>query len=84
MELTGYQIKCLADFTDGEDIAEIIVEHFEASKDAETGEHMPAGLYAYFTEYPEEGRLYLPEAPEPVERVSLNQVREALSGSTAE
>lgn len=34
---------------------------FEAGKDEESGEEMPAGLYCWLTEYPEEGRIHLPE-----------------------
>lgn len=31
----------------------------EPYKDAETGEERPAGIYAYFSEYPEEGSVFI-------------------------
>lgn len=45
--------------------SELSFAQFEACPDPEGGEEMPAGIYCWFTEYPEEGRLHLPES-EPI------------------
>lgn len=66
--LTGYQIEHLADFVDRERDTELTLAHFpERSPDAD-GNEMPAGLYAWFTEYPDEGALHLAEQPESPEK----------------
>lgn len=58
---TGYQLKCVLDFIDGEDDCEVTIAYFDACPDTEnTGETMPAGDYVWLTEYPEEGRMWLP------------------------
>jgi hypothetical protein len=64
-ELTGYQVEHLADFVDREADAQISVARFDQDRTGSDGERMPAGLYAWFTEYPEEGQVWLPvDAPE--------------------
>ena len=58
----------------GED-ADVVVEEFGASVDAETGEAMPAGLYLWFADYPEEGRIAIDEdatAPQPDPQGGVN------------
>lgn len=60
MYLTGYQIKILAVLTDGDEDCGLCVEQFDATTDCETGDPMPEGLYAYYDEYPDEGRIFLP------------------------
>lgn len=81
VQITGWQVKHLLDFMDGEDEAELTLEHFaEERKDSETGEAMPPGLYAWFTEYPEEGSLLLAEktetdlTPDDVEQISITGI----------
>lgn len=64
MYLTGFQIKNLAVMAADEDECSICIREFEESVDDEDGEKMPAGLYAYYDEYPDEGRIYLPPEPE--------------------
>lgn len=60
LSLNGFQIKALMDMVAGESDSQITVAHFPADKDAETGEPMPEGLWAFYTEHPEEGRFFLP------------------------
>lgn len=60
MNINGFQLMHLADFVDGERETELTLEVFPEHT-ANNGEHMPAGLYAWFSEYPEEGKLWLPE-----------------------
>lgn len=64
-DLTGYQIQRLWDFVDGDVESELSLAYFdEARPDLEDPEEtMPAGLYAWFTDYPDEGSLWLPESP---------------------
>lgn len=62
--LTGLQIQHMWDYVDGDKETELTIALYPEGKDEETGETMPAGLYCWFTEYPDEGRLYLPETAE--------------------
>ena len=62
--LTGFQIKNLAAMTDGDDECELCLQEYPETVDEEDGEIMPAGLYAYYYDYPDEGRTYLPPAPD--------------------
>jgi hypothetical protein len=66
ISLNGYQIRRLWDFVDAEDEAEIEIEYvdYERPDGNSDGEIMPAGLYAWFRDYPDEGSLWLPETPE--------------------
>lgn len=43
----------------GGDEADVSVAWFDAVESNAEGEAMPAGLYAWCTEYPEEGRVFL-------------------------
>lgn len=61
--LTGYQIKQLAVMAADEDDCSMCVQEYEETIDAEDGEVIPAGLYAYYDEYPDEGRMYLSKEP---------------------
>lgn len=63
--LTGWQVRHLWDFLDlsggdSDDESDVTVQWFDEQPPDADGEPFPAGYYAYFTEYPEEGRLYLP------------------------
>lgn len=66
--LTGFQVKTLLDLLGGydEDSAEteLAIGPLPEHKDAESGELRSAGLYAWFHEYPDEGSIPLPEAPD--------------------
>jgi len=62
--LNGYQIKALLDFVDSEDDAELCIQWFRECPPDDDGLAMPEGLWTYFAEYPEEGRIYLPETAE--------------------
>jgi hypothetical protein len=75
VNINGFQLRHLADLVDGEDEAEITLGVFEEHK-ASNGERMPAGLYAWFSEYPEEGKLWLAE--DEAQRLAEME-REALS-----
>lgn len=64
--LTGRQIKNALEFVnpDGDrDLdqleCELTIRYFPASTDQEMGEKMPAGYWAFFTDYPDEGRIDL-------------------------
>jgi hypothetical protein len=60
ISMTGLQVQHIADFIDGDPETEVYVAHYEAGKDEETGEEMPAGLYCWLVDYPDEGRVWLP------------------------
>jgi hypothetical protein len=62
ISLNGVQIAALLDFTDRELDAQITLGHFDDRRPDSEGNPMPAGLYAWFTEYPEEGAIYLGDA----------------------
>lgn len=65
--INGYQIKRLLDFVDNEDESEVTlayVDHERPDGNSNDGEMMPKGLYAWYTDYPEEGSMWLPETPE--------------------
>lgn len=62
--LNGYQIHRLWDFVDAEPEAEVTLGNFPERADMEDGTKMPAGLYAWFTDYPDEGSIWLPETPD--------------------
>jgi hypothetical protein len=65
--LNGYQVKLLLEFVDSEDETEITVayvDHERPDANSAEGEIMPAGLYVWCTDYPDEGSLYLPETPQ--------------------
>jgi hypothetical protein len=68
LTLTGYQIEQLADFVDGERDTELTLAHFPKRPPDADGNEMPAGLYAWFSEYPDEGSLHLAEQPESAEK----------------
>jgi hypothetical protein len=63
MELTGYQVKQINDFMGGDYDTSVTVEHLpERTLDPGTGDEpttMPAGLYIWCTDYPEEGAVLL-------------------------
>jgi hypothetical protein len=67
MDINGYQIKRLLDFVDNENEAELTlryVDHERPDGNSNDGEMMPKGLYAWYTDYPDEGSMWLPETPE--------------------
>lgn len=55
----GAQLAQLRDFTDDERDAEISIGWFQERMPDSEGNEMPAGHYAWFTEHPEEGAIYL-------------------------
>ena len=64
--LNGKQIKGLLYFAcpdegDPDQLgSEITIDYFPGGEnDPETGEPIPSGYYAWFSEYPEEGSIYL-------------------------
>ncbi|CAN5300361.1 hypothetical protein BH10PSE16_BH10PSE16_01290 [soil metagenome] len=62
LTLTGLQISYLHDACGGEMETELSISRFEdGGTCADTGDCMPAGLYCWYDDYPEEGRIYLPE-----------------------
>lgn len=65
-DLNGYQIKRLLDFVDSDDEAELSLAYFDEERDdlESPDEKMPQGLYAWFTDYPDEGSMWLPETPQ--------------------
>lgn len=64
MYLTGYQIKNLVAMIADDDECELCLQEYPESVDEEDGEIMPAGLYAFYPDYPEEGRIFLSKEPE--------------------
>ena len=58
--LTGNQAEAILEAFGGEPTM-VSIRRMEASKDVEDGSDMPAGLYLYYTEYPEEGVIFLGE-----------------------
>lgn len=58
--LTGLQIQHINDFIDSDLETEVVVAEYEAGKDEENDELMPAGLYVSLVDYPDEGRMFLP------------------------
>lgn len=60
--INGYQIRHALDLLDGEDETPLEFEELPERKDTDTGETMPAGLYCWFAEYPDEGVVYLPDS----------------------
>lgn len=65
MELTGYQVKKLHEFMGGDFDTNVTVERLpERTLEPGTGDEpttLPAGLYVWCTEYPEEGAVLLHE-----------------------
>jgi hypothetical protein len=59
IKLDGSQIAQIQDFIDGELEAEISIKWFPESEPDKDGNDMPAGYYAWFHEYPEDGAIYL-------------------------
>lgn len=59
MQLTGAQVKALNEFMGGDYDTDVTIEHCADRRDVVTGEPMPAGLYAWCTEYPDEGCVLL-------------------------
>ncbi len=65
VNLTGNQVKQLAEFVypdeDDEQLETLVsVQYFDTeATDKETGEKRPKGYYAWLSEYPEEGSIYL-------------------------
>lgn len=64
VNLTGHQLRYLLDLADHQDDCEITIWQMDEWIDPETKEVCPAGLYASYTDYLDEGLTYL--APEPV------------------
>jgi hypothetical protein len=63
MHLTGYQVKALHAFMGGEFDTDVTIEQCEERVSSD-GEPMPAGLYVWCTDYPEEGCILLFETEE--------------------
>lgn len=63
VSLTGYQIKHLLDLADQDDDCELSVGQCDEWIDPDTKEMNPAGLYAWYTDYPDEGLTLLPDLP---------------------
>lgn len=63
MNLTGYQVKQLADFMGGDFDTNVTIEDLPArTLDAGTGAEptvLPAGVWVWCTDYPEEGGVLL-------------------------
>lgn len=65
-QINGYQIKRLLDFVDNDDESEVslaYIDHQRPDGNSNDGEMMPKGLYAWYTDYPDEGSIWLPETP---------------------
>jgi hypothetical protein len=64
IHINGLQLKHALDFVDQDDESELVIEHvdFERPDGNSPDETMPAGLYAWFYDYPDEGSLLLPES----------------------
>lgn len=60
LTLTGLQISYLHDALGGELETDLSISRFEATTCLDTGKALPEGLYCWFDECPEEGRIYLP------------------------
>jgi hypothetical protein len=69
LEINGAQVAALVDFLDLNGTPEAretplsLCYYDEERKDKHEGDTMPPGLYAWFTEYPEEGQLWLDPNP---------------------
>lgn len=61
MELTGYQVKKLHEFMGGDFDCNVTLGRFVQERVGKDGETMPAGLYVWCTDYPEEGSVLLRE-----------------------
>jgi hypothetical protein len=61
LRINGWQINKLATFAEDADTSMVLRYYGEDRKDGD--EPMPAGLYAWYEEYPEEGQLLLVPAP---------------------
>lgn len=62
--LNGYQLKQALDFLDNEEETNLCVAWYGQDRrehDKPDGELMPAGVYCWLSEYPEEGQLLLKE-----------------------
>lgn len=61
LQLTGYQVKCLAEFVEqsAADV-DITVGYFPAGADADSGGSTPEGLWVFHSGNPVAGRYYLP------------------------
>lgn len=68
MQLTGYQVKKLNDFMGGDYDAGVTIEELpERTLDPGTGDEptvLPAGLWVWCTDYPEEGGVLLARDPD--------------------
>lgn len=68
MNLTGHQVRQLVEFMGGDYGMDVTIEYLpERTLDGGTGtgpEILPAGLYAWMTDDPEEGVYLLDEEPE--------------------
>lgn len=59
LTITGAQARELLAVFGGDEEAEVALGWFRETKSEEDGEAMPAGLYAWMADYPEEGRIHL-------------------------
>jgi hypothetical protein len=60
-----------------------MIGEWPAGVDEDSGEEMPSGLYIWCSEYPDDGRMYLEDAPMPALR-ELQQLRQASAGELRE
>lgn len=68
-------LECFGGEVDPE--TEVCIQWFDAAPNCpETGEKMPAGYYLFFTEYPEEGRIYLDDKGEIISTAPVVSVDE--------
>lgn len=66
ISINGHQLKELLDFIDSDDEVEVCLHYYSRERrDEESGEMMLPGLYAWMSEYPEEGQHFLAESPTP-------------------
>lgn len=61
LALNEHQVSILLEFLGG-DLSPISIGYFPKTECPITGDPSPAGLYVWCSEYPEEGRVHLPEA----------------------
>lgn len=88
LSLNGRQLRAALAFCGGiYDDNNFSIQKFDACVDEHEGETMPAGLYIWCTEYPEEGRMYLAEdseaSPLPDQEHMLASLRRELAAANA-